>query len=275
MTFPKLPDWSIYAASVFALALASIASRENVDAPPAPPPPDEEEGVLVGPAAPFEESSVITVTPGPRAPVSGTAFAVSQLGVWITARHVVEGCGRAAVILGPRRALAAEHETYPDADVAVLRTEGGPTALPLAPDLPLREGRPGFIPGYPRGKAGEVAVRLIGTEILRPRARGAPPEMVLAWAETGRTMGMEGTLAGLSGAPVLDAKGRVVAVTVAESPRRGRIYSTAPATVPNRLNPLRRDEFAPGELITSQNYGRVADALRRDLRVAQVVCLNA
>lgn len=275
MTFPKLPDWSIYAAAVFALALASIARRENVDAPPAPPPPDEEEGVLVGTSTPFDEGSVVTVTPGPRAPVSGTAFAVSQRGVWITARHVVDGCRQAAIVLGPRRALAAEHETYPDADVAVLRTDGGPTAMPLAPDLPLREGRRGYIPGYPQGKAGEVAVRLIGAEILRPSARGAPPETVLAWTETGRTMGMEGTLAGLSGAPVLDAKGRVVAVTVAESPRRGRIYSTAPSTVPNRLNPLRRGEYAPGELMTAQNYGRVADALRRDLRVAQVVCLNA
>ena len=31
-------------------------------------------------------------------------------------------------------------------------------------------------------------------------------------------------------------------------------------------------KFAVGEPITTENYGRVADALRRDLRVAQVVC---
>ncbi|MCE3289782.1 MAG: serine protease [Caulobacter sp.] len=31
--------------------------------------------------------------------------------------------------------------------------------------------------------------------------------------------------------------------------------------------------FATGEPVNTENYGRVADALRRDLRVAQVVCL--
>ena len=29
------------------------------------------------------------------------------------------------------------------------------------------------------------------------------------------------------------------------------------------------------EPVTTENYGRVADDLRRDLRVAQVVCLSA
>jgi hypothetical protein len=31
--------------------------------------------------------------------------------------------------------------------------------------------------------------------------------------------------------------------------------------------------MATGEPVNTENYGRVADALRRDLRVAQVVCL--
>ncbi|HYD44523.1 MAG TPA: serine protease, partial [Phenylobacterium sp.] len=30
-----------------------------------------------------------------------------------------------------------------------------------------------------------------------------------------------------------------------------------------------------GEAITIDNYGRAADSLRRDLRVAQVICLTA
>lgn len=33
--------------------------------------------------------------------------------------------------------------------------------------------------------------------------------------------------------------------------------------------------FAVGEPITTDNYGRVADTLRRDLRVAQVICMKA
>jgi serine protease Do len=69
----------------------------------------------------------------------------------------------------------------------------------------------------------------------------------------------------------------VIGVTVAEAPRRGRIYTTAPETLKTLLGARRRpspSEFAPSEPITTENYGRVADGLRRDLRVAQVVCLK-
>ena len=80
---------------------------------------------------------------------------------------------------------------------------------------------------------------------------------------------------GLSGAPALDAAGRVIGVTVAEAPRRGRIYTTAPESLKVLLGPGRRPSPADpnAEPITTDNYGRVADGLRRDLRVAQVVCL--
>ncbi|HWU15484.1 MAG TPA: serine protease, partial [Caulobacter sp.] len=75
----------------------------------------------------------------------------------------------------------------------------------------------------------------------------------------------------------LDSAGRVIGVTVAESPRRGRIYTTAQETVDDLLKQSRRrpSGFALGEAITTENYGRVADGLRRDLRVAQVVCLKS
>ena len=100
-------------------------------------------------------------------------------------------------------------------------------------------------------------------------------EPVLAWAEAGRTRGLKGTLSGLSGAPVLDRRGRVLGVTIAESPRRGRIYTTAPDTfVPTVGAQQRADEAALGQAVTTQNYGAVSDRLRQDLRVAQVVCLT-
>ena len=60
------------------------------------------------------------------------------------------------------------------------------------------------------------------------RGRGAGAEPVLAWAEIGRTAGLAPSLAGLSGAPALDAAGRVIGVTIAQAPRRGRIYTTTP-----------------------------------------------
>jgi serine protease Do len=104
---------------------------------------------------------------------------------------------------------------------------------------------------------------------------GERTEPVLVWAETGRTDGLKGTLAGMSGAPAVDSSGRVIGVTIAELPRRGRIYTTAPQTVRAALTASHEHpaNFAVGETITTENYGRVADALRRDLRVAEVVCL--
>jgi hypothetical protein len=88
--------------------------------------------------------------------------------------------------------------------------------------------------------------------------------------------GLGGTLAGLSGAPVLDRQGRAVGVTIAESPRRGRIYTTSPDTFGPAIRGVQKaDEPLTGRLVTVDNYGLVADDLRRDLRVAQVVCLSA
>jgi hypothetical protein len=68
----------------------------------------------------------------------------------------------------------------------------------------------------------------------------------------------------------------VIGVTIAEAPRRGRIYTTAPETVASAIHDLHEPVAAQaaGEAISPDNYGRVADDLRRTLRVAQVVCLK-
>src|SRR6185295_3380249 len=92
-------------------------------------------------------------------------------------------------------------------EAAILVTEGGAPALPLA-DAALHRGSRGFHPGYPQGRPGETTSRLLGRETLVLRGRGQRREPVLVWAETGRTAGLSGTLAGLSGAPTLDGMGR-------------------------------------------------------------------
>lgn len=274
--FPRLPDWTVYGAIVTAMVLVSLNRRENVEAPPAPPPPGPEEGALVGPATPFDPTVVVDAPAVPAQPVAGTAFAVSSTGRWLTARHVVEGCKQAAVLLGAGRAVEASITLAPDADVAVLTSVGGPPAVPLRPVRTLRVGQRAYHPGFPQGRAGEITSRLLGRETLRIKGRGAHSEPVLAWAETGRTEELTGTLSGLSGAPALDAQGRVIGVTLAESPRRGRIYTTTPESIAGALAkaPAANLDGTPGEPVTPENYGRVADALRRDLRVAQVVCLK-
>ena len=275
MHFPRLPDWLVYLAVVLALLIAAVGRQERADAPPPPPPVAGGEGLPLGPASPFDPQVVVDV-PGKAEPGVGTAFSVSDAGVWITARHVVDGCTQTAIVVAEGRGVEAQVHIDPRGEAAILTTEGGAPPLPLGLQQPLRRGDRAFHPGYPQGEPGEATSRLLGRENLEVRGRGARTEPVLVWAETGRTDGLEGTLAGLSGSPVLDRAGRVIGVTVAESPRRGRIYTTSPETVIAALTASHRraDKFAVGEPITTDNYGRVADTLRRDLRVAQVICLR-
>ena len=270
------PDWLIYSSVLGALLIASLAHRENANAPPAPPPPDAAEGALLGPVTPFDPAVTVNAPDIPFQPATGTAFSIAHTGRWVTARHVVEGCRRPAILVGGGRAVAADVRLAPRADIAVLQTAGGPPALPIAPLGTLRAGQRGFHPGFPQARAGEVTSRLLGRETLNVRGRGQRDEPVLAWAEVGRTDGLGGTLAGLSGAPVMDRQGRVVGVTIAESPRRGRIYTTSPDTFQPAVRGVQRaDEPLTGRVVTVDNYGLIADDLRRDLRVARVVCLSA
>ena len=273
MHFPRLPDWLVYAAIVVALVFAALARGERVDAPP-PPPAINLPGEALPPASPFDASVVVDV-PDRIGPTTGTAFSIAR-GVWLTAHHVVDGCGRAVVLVAPGVGVAARIQGDPHSDTALLFTDGGSPPLPLALADPLRRGQRAFHPGFPQGEPGEATSRLIGRETLVVRGRRARTEPVLVWAEAGRTIGLKGTLGGLSGAPALDAQGRVVGVTIAESPRRGRIYTTAPEVVTAMLANSGRQLAArePGKPVTPQNYYFVADALRRDLRVAQVVCLT-
>ena len=178
--------------------------------------------------------------------------------------------------MAPGRGVAARVRIDPAAETAILTTDGGAPPLPLGLDQRLRRGERAFHPGFPQGRPGEASSRLLGCENLVVQGRGARTEPVLVWAETGRTDGLKGTLGGLSGAPALDEHGRVVGVTIAEAPRRGRIYTTAPETTARILATGGPQPGAlPGTAISADNYGRVADDLRRNLRVAQVVCLTA
>jgi hypothetical protein len=84
----------------------------------------------------------------------------------------------------------------------------------------------------------------------------------------------------LSGAPALDLSGRVIGVTLDVAPRRGRIYTSTPQSLIAALRvaksaqaPASDTGLAVGEPITVDNYGRVGDTLRRDMRVVRVACL--
>ena len=78
---------------------------------------------------------------------------------------------------------------------------------------------------------------------------------------------MELIRAPLSGAPALDAQGRVVGVTIAESPRRGRIYTTAPEVVNATLSAYNARPTAPA---AGESARRLADKSRTESGNADV-----
>jgi S1-C subfamily serine protease len=285
MTFPRLPDWLVYTAVVVAVLVAARGRQENADAPPPPPISAQEAALATGTLSESEAGEGEVRVPKSLSPSeTGTAFSVAQSGVWLTARHVVQDCKQVAVIVAAGRGVIAEVRLDPKADIAILLTQGGSPPLPLAPQVPGNAGELAFHPGFPRGSAGEVASRYLGQQTLRGRGRAGRDQSVLSWAEVGRTEGLSGSLAGLSGAPALDAAGRVIGVTLSETPRRGKIYSTTPGSLAAALRLAGPTKAAPfpeivldstiGEPITVENYGRVADGLRRDLRVVRVACLR-
>src|SRR5690242_6173648 len=106
MRFPRLPDWLIYVAAVGALLFVA-PSREG-------------QGALIGPASPFDPSVSVDVPEHPG-PAAGTAFSVASSGLWITARHVVDGCRQAALVVGEGRGVAANAQIDPRGEAALLR----------------------------------------------------------------------------------------------------------------------------------------------------------
>jgi len=270
-----IPDWLIYALAILTIFLVTATLNLRDDAPPALE-GSEDLGPLLPPPSIFDPEILVDV--GPVTSGLGTAFAVSTDGWWLTARHVVDDCqnvGRVGLVVAQETAAEVDVTVAQFADLALLHSDAAPVAIALhEAENDLRVGQTAFHVGFPQGRKGEAASRLLGRETLITRGRYTIQQPVLVWAETGRTTGLRGTLAGISGGPALDTNGRVIGVTLAESSRRGRIYTASPATIfrllsVERVTPTGR----PVERITATNYGGRADELRRALAVAQVVCI--
>jgi len=268
-----VPDWLLYIVVITVVVFVLFRVDQRHDAPEALPDAPQT-GSFLPPPSQYDPAVLVEV--GPVASGLGSAFAISPDGWWLTARHVVDGCdavglvvsrGQAARVLDVKRAEFA--------DIALLKTESAPVSMSLdTSERRFQIGQRAFHVGFPQGRPGEAYSRLIGRETLVARGRYDLEEPVLAWAELGRTGGLRGSLAGISGGPALASNGQVIGITVAESARRGRIYTAAPSSI---LRLLRVEQVqatgAPGERLTPDNYGQVSDDMRRNLAVAQVVCV--
>lgn len=261
----RLPDWMLYLGIV--IALVAYANRDRPSLPSAPPLPDL--GPLLPSESPRDERILVEIDE-PQAGV-GTAFATSENGEWVTARHVVDSCGDIGIKITSRQLLRVEvAEIDTAADLARLTSQW--TREPLSTDLETQRivGEVGYFFGFPQGQPGEVVASLLSRGRMQVRGRYRSDEGVLIWSELSRSRGLTGSLGGLSGGPVLDADGEVIGVVAAETPRRGRIYSVSPRNLRRIVGPT----DGSANSLNFEDYAFQADRLRRDRRIAQVVCLN-
>ena len=98
MKILRPPDWIVYACAVLGLAALAVMKQERADAPAAPP-PIADAGPPLSLTPPLRTSEVRRLPVQATEQAAGTAFSVSDAGVWLTARHVVNGCRRAAVLV--------------------------------------------------------------------------------------------------------------------------------------------------------------------------------
>ncbi|MEM9667936.1 MAG: serine protease [Pseudomonadota bacterium] len=253
------------------LLLFSAGTRD-ADAPPAPPNALEEVGIALAPPSPFDEQVLIQVA-RPQDGV-GTAFSINSEGYWLTARHVVEGCEHVGLFVRPGNYVPARSvEINPRYDLALLKTDYAPNPVTMSLDSVLRVGTEGYHVGFPQGKPGEAVAQLHSRSSLISSGERQGREPVLAWSELGRTRGLEGSLGGLSGGPVYDRRGIVRGVILAESPRRGRIYTAAPSIIKEFLNE-NGVEYGSNTAVdfNLQDYGEKADGIRRSGQVVKVAC---
>lgn len=265
-------DWIIYLLVFGTVVGALFLTDKKADSPPPVTEALHEEGALLPAPSAFDDQVLVQVE-APRNGL-GTAFAINNNGQWLTARHVVDGCDSVGILIGPSTYVPAKRVLVdPKHDLALIVTKRSPNAVALDLETPLRIGTKGYHVGYPQGRPGEAATRLLSRSRLISRGRRSGAEPVLAWAEIGRTRGLLGSLGGISGGPVYDANGNVRGVIVAESPRRGRIYTTAPGSVQGFLAAQHlKPENGSAHPFEIENYGGEADNARRSLQVVKVAC---
>lgn len=271
-------DWLIYAGALGLMLAVIFALAPSADAPaPAPQSVFAEEfaqemGPLLPDPSPLDELVLVQV--GEPQNGVGTAFAVNEKGDWLTARHVVEGCAKVTLMVAPGNYVPIAKIVMDDKhDLALLSTGRSPFPVALDLQAPLRTGAEGYAVGFPQGEPGELATRLVARSRLVTRGRREGDAPILAWAEIGRTDGLRGTLGGISGGPMFDAAGAVRGVIVAESPRRGRIYTTAPQSVEAFLTEQGVAlQSGPAEPFRMSGYGTPSDNARRRLQVVKVTC---
>lgn len=206
---------------------------------------------------------------------TGTAFAAGPQGLWMTARHVVDGCQDIYVEYPSRAWQAKIVYSHPAADLALLASSRTGRSVQLA-DGPLHLGQDAYSFGYPTGNLGATHLQLLGRSRWQFTGRMSGITPTLTWAEVRRFPETLERLGGISGGPVFGEDGRLVGVHIGGSIRRGRSVSVAPEVIrevqrekPVLLasgQPLAEIRGAPKDLAAA------AQAVSQGSRIVKVFC---
>ncbi len=230
----------------------------------------------------------------------GTAFSVGANGVWLTARHVVDGCKNLYLSLPQEKtdkkiSIAyrnGQRREYPVVSASVLgvsktddtalivmqekKADGTPLAF-SAPEKNIFLGDMGFAVGYPGSLPGEIALQYIKQHRARMSFSGGGVSNVLsAWSI------MEDNIVGfqyngISGGPTVNQDGFVVGVNTGHSPRRARFYTSTTDSLYGLLRDNRVSyHYAAGNAkwpLRTSNYSYYADKLRQTNKVKRIFCL--
>ncbi len=278
----RIGEFPFYLAVIFLISWWSLGEDDGITIrtprydQPAPPHIEMAPEGKALPDPSYLDPRVQVENSGPVRNSTGTAFSVDEHGLWITARHVVDSCGRLAFVIPGTNVLRKSGAVWihPNSDMALVQGPPAGAAVQLA-DTPAGQGSHAFHVGYPRGKPGDVLTQVIGRARMITRGRYRINEPVVAYAEIARWPKFSGSLGGISGGPIFNRQGHVIGVTVAGNPRRGRVTGTAPrsfeplfeyANKRPSATKITRPLFSPSNLVDHGN------TLRRKMVVAQLLC---
>jgi len=203
----------------------------------------------------------------------GTAWFVGG-GIWLTARHVAEGCA-VQRIGGLQRPRIARVWRDADADLMAFATASAPAAIAVS-GRPPRKGEAAVAVGYPAGKAGVARIRLLGAAYIRLQGGtvSEQPFRYYLW-EIGSLpehVPDAGKLGGISGGVALNAAGEAVGLVFSSVPRRGMMGTVAWGDVAR----IHRAAGAGGEAVAGRSPDESAEAFGLALMqrgvVARVIC---